>query len=399
MKKDRIIQIIASGIILAGLLACSEVEKRSGIAFIDIESTIGRTNSINYSDIAKEVDYIRLETTSESLIGSLAGSSVLLMGDYLLISQSNNPPLLFDIKGKFIRKIGSIGRGPGELGKEYSAVFNPGDKHIYILTNNGKDIRVYNIDGRFVRDTKTDRLHSLNIVDNDLFVGAVVTNPADETKSYNYVLFNEKGDILKTYIIPGYADMWLPGSTSEMQFPYTRPPNIKRSISGTHINTLLNDTLFTIQPDGNLDNSFCWDLGKFKPPFGPEEQIVADRTLMQKYVSFVSAYETGNYWIISFTLEGKTITCYYDKRSGETFERDSTINDTKFVFAFMPSAIGLTGDKFISVLQPSRLKKMTETEYFAKREKETPVEAKKFKDLANSLKEDDNPVLMIMKIK
>jgi hypothetical protein len=285
------------------------------------------------------------------------------------------------------------------LGKEYSVVFNPGDKHLYILTNYGMDIRVYNIDGKFVRDIKTDRLHSLNLVDKDLFVGAVVTNPADETKSYNYILFDEKGEILNTYIIPGYADMWLPGSTAERPFGYSLPPIIKPSISGTQINTFLNDTLFTIQPDGNLEYSFCWELGKYKPPFGPEEQVKADRTLMQKYVSFVLAYETAKYWIISFTLEKKQKTCFYDKQTGETFELDSIKNDTKFVFASLPSAIGITGDRFISVLQPTRLKKMTETELFAKREKETPVEAKKFKDLANSLKEDDNPVLMIMKIK
>ena len=42
---------------------------------------------------------------------------------------------------------------------------------------------------------------------------------------------------------------------------------------------------------------------------------------------------------------------------------------------------------------------MTETELFAKREEEIPTEARKIKDLANSLKEDDNPVLMMMKIK
>lgn len=400
MKRNLLIPIVASVIILTGLSACNEVENRSGIAFIDVENTIGRTNSINYSDIVKDIKYIKLETTSESLIGTLAGASpVLMMEDFILISQRNSAPLLFDINGKFIRKIGSTGRGPGELGTEYTAVFNPGDRHIYILTNYGKDIRVFNLDGQFVRDIKTDRLHSFNLAGDDLFVGSVVTNPSDATRSYNYILFNKKGEILNTYIIAGYADMLLPGSTSEMQFGYIRPPDIKRSISGTHINTLLNDTLFTIQPDGNLQYSLCWDLGKYKPPFGPEEQVSADKILMQKYVSYVLAYETGKYWIISFPLEKKQKTCFYDKQTGETFELDSVKNDTRFVYSSLPSPLQMAGDTYISVFQPARLKKMTETEFFAKREEETPTEAGKLKDLVNSLNEDDNPVLMIMTIK
>jgi hypothetical protein len=400
MTRNLNFQVVASMIILTGLFSCNEIKNQSGIECIDLENTIGRTSSINYSDIVKEIEYIRLETTSESLIGSLAGPApVTLMEDYLLISQKSSAPLLFDINGKFVRKIGSIGRGPGELGSEYSAVYNPGDKHIYILTNYGMDIRVFNLEGEFVRNIKIDRLHTFSLVENDSFIGAVVTNPFDETKSYNYVLFNEKGEVIDTYAIPGFADMLLPGSTAERPFGYILTPIIKRSISGTHINTHLNDSVLTIQPGGTLKSSLCWDLGKYKTPFGPEEQVKADKDLMQRYATSIVAFETGKYWIISFSLEKKQKTCFYDKRSGEAFELDSIINDTKFVYSSLPSVMLLSGDTHISVLQPSRLKKMAETELFAKREKETPDEARKLKDLANSIKLDDNPVLMVMKIK
>jgi hypothetical protein len=237
------------------------------------------------------------------------------------------------------------------------------------------------------------------LVTNDLFIGAIATDPFDKTRSNNYLLFNEKGEVLNSYIIPGYADMMLPGSTPETPFGYLLAPIINTSLSGAHINTFQNDTVFTVFPDGSLKFSIYWDLGKYKSPFGPEEQISGDKSSMKKFASFITTVETGKYWIVSFSLEGKQKQIMYDKSSEESFELDSIINDTKFVYAPLPFPLGISGDTYISFHQPTRLKKMIESEFFTKREKETPAEANKLRELANSLKEDDNPVLMIMKIK
>jgi hypothetical protein len=400
MTRNLNFQVVASMIILTGLFSCNEIKNHSGIEYLDFENTLGKTRTIDVSDIAFELEYVKLETTSASLIGSLMGRTPAIQIDnYYLISQRESPPLLFDINGKFIRKIGSIGRGPGELTTEYSVVANPGDKQIYILTNFGRDLKVYDLDGRFVRDVKLDRLHTFNLVKNDLFIGAVSTNPFDETRSYNYLLFNDKGETITTYKISGYADMALSGSTPDLIRSYVIRPTLSPTRTGTNINTLLNDTLFKILPDGSIESSFCWDLGRYKSPLSPEEEATSDKTITQKYAQYVNVHETNKYWVISFSLENRQRICLYDKSSGESFELDLNGINKDPLYGFLLTALLAPDDEQFYPFTPAFIKKIVESESFSKLEKTMPSEAHELIALSNSLKADDNPVIMKVKIK
>ena len=400
MKGHPFLKIVTSMIILIGLLACNEVGNHSGTEYLDLENTLGKTKTIDVSDIAFELEYVKLETTSASLIGSLMGRTpAIQIDDYYLISQRESPPLLFDTNGKFIREIGSIGRGPGELTNEYSVVANPGDKQIYILTNFGRDIRVYDLNGQFVRDVIVDNLLTFSLVKNDLFIGAVSTNPFDEARSYNYLLFNDKGETITTYKISGYADKALSGSTPDLIRSYVVRPTLSPTRTGTNINTHLNDTLFKVLPDGSLESSFCWDLGKYKSPLSPEEQATADRTITQKYAQYVNAHETNKYWVISFSLENRQRICLYDKSSGETFELDSNGINEDPLYGFLLMALLAPDDEQFYPFTPAFIKKIVESESFSKLEENMPNEAHELIALSNSLKADANPVIMKIKIK
>lgn len=400
MKGHPFLKIVKLMIVLTGLIACNEGEIHSGKEYLDVENTLGKTKAIDVSNFAIEVEYVKLETTSESLIGGLMGRNPAIQIDgYYLISQRESPPLLFDSNGKFVRKIGSIGRGPGELTSEYSVVANPGDKQIYILTNFGRDIRVYDLDGQFVRDVKVDRLHTFNLVKKDLFIGAVVTNPFDEGRSYNYLLFNSKGETISTYKISGYADMALTGSTPDLVQGYVMRPMLSMTRTGTNINTLLNDTVFKILPDGRLETSFCWNLGKYKSPLSPEEQVTADRTIPQKYAQGVIAHETNKYWVISFSLEKRQRICLYDKSSGETFELDLNGISKDPLYGFLLTALLAPDDEQFYPFTPAFIKRIVEGESFSKLEENMPNEANKLMALSNSMNEDDNPVILKIKTK
>jgi len=70
------------------------------------------------SMIAEKVDKIQLETNELSFIdGDIQG--IHLMDDYIVIedasTKANKGVLVFDLEGKFIRRIGRRGQGPGEL--------------------------------------------------------------------------------------------------------------------------------------------------------------------------------------------------------------------------------------------------------------------------------------------
>lgn len=106
---------IILGCILFSIFGCKqEYQINKEIPEINIIKGIEDGGStILLSEIAEDITFIPLETTDECLIGSI--HSVHLSNDYLVIIDSDHSQiLLFNKTGKFIRKIGNKGQGPGE---------------------------------------------------------------------------------------------------------------------------------------------------------------------------------------------------------------------------------------------------------------------------------------------
>jgi len=107
------------------------------------------------SMIAEKVDKIQLETNELSFIdGDIQG--IHLMDDYIVIedasTKANKGVLVFDLEGKFIRRIGRRGQGPGELyGLEINrqAVNNKG---FIFWFHNGHVL--FDIEGKTIEDKR-----------------------------------------------------------------------------------------------------------------------------------------------------------------------------------------------------------------------------------------------------
>jgi hypothetical protein len=84
---------------------------------IDLEKN-KNTKPFPLSSIGKKIEYIPLETTPNSLIGSLNGVGLdlanIVFSDSFIFISDGEKLLQFDRSGKFIKQIGSVGRGPGQ---------------------------------------------------------------------------------------------------------------------------------------------------------------------------------------------------------------------------------------------------------------------------------------------
>jgi hypothetical protein len=108
------------------------------------------------SEIAKKVEYIKLETTSECNITKI---SKLIVSDSILLVSSPYTDytrlLMFNVDGGFIREIGTYGRGPGEYITVLDFTVNKLEKLIYILDTMGK-IFVYDYSGKYLKTINLD---------------------------------------------------------------------------------------------------------------------------------------------------------------------------------------------------------------------------------------------------
>ncbi|MBE6229101.1 MAG: 6-bladed beta-propeller [Bacteroidales bacterium] len=111
------INLLVTGIFsLFVLSACNHVND-SPLCVLDIKEAVDNGESVNLSEYANSVEYIPLESTRESFLNS--NSQFYCAGDYLYIFSRSlfnvKDVHVFNNKGKFIKKIGKYGRGPGEI--------------------------------------------------------------------------------------------------------------------------------------------------------------------------------------------------------------------------------------------------------------------------------------------
>jgi hypothetical protein len=105
-------------IVLFILFLFSECKQKpqgyTGIPVIDIvEGIEDEGTTMLLSEVAEDITFIPLETTDECLVSD--NISVNFHKDYIIVKDNSYAQiLLFDNKGKFIRKIGNMGQGPGE---------------------------------------------------------------------------------------------------------------------------------------------------------------------------------------------------------------------------------------------------------------------------------------------
>jgi hypothetical protein len=158
----------------------SAINENKDIHIVNVDS-IPQEEKIGYSSVFKKGKTIILETKDECLIGSINGMQV-LDDELFILDNLTNSLLVFNKEGKFIRKIGSPGNGPGEYIDISDFTIDPLKKEIYLLSSSARRIYKYNIDtGNFIKSTfiGNDKVLSLNIQyhQGKLFLDAIPIAP------------------------------------------------------------------------------------------------------------------------------------------------------------------------------------------------------------------------------
>ena len=128
---------------------------KNGILHLDLKAAKENAVDINLSEICDSVIYIPLETTKKNLIGK--SENILIDGNNLFYSYSWGC-YHFNLDGKFLRQIGKIGRGPGELICTESFI-NKSDKTINLYSNYRGQLFKYSYRGELIRIIKTGSLY------------------------------------------------------------------------------------------------------------------------------------------------------------------------------------------------------------------------------------------------
>jgi hypothetical protein len=136
-------------------LSISGLNKNENIISIDLDQEIAKERNIQYtSSLFKKATPVILETTPESLLGSI--DKIAVYNDLILVIDIRvaKGVFAFNKKGEFVRRIGSIGDGPGEYIRPNDFTIDMDNQLLYIIDNQRK-INCYKLPGgEFISSVK-----------------------------------------------------------------------------------------------------------------------------------------------------------------------------------------------------------------------------------------------------
>ena len=149
------------------LFSCTSRDKSNneGITYT-IKLADNQKTDLKYSDIIDVQKWIALDTLNECIIGDVAKIEDFNKEYYVLDKTIQKCVLVFDEHGKYLRRIGKCGQGPGEYVQIYDFTINKKTGCIVILTGLSK-VYLYSLEGEFKMSKQVSKSLLWNIASND----------------------------------------------------------------------------------------------------------------------------------------------------------------------------------------------------------------------------------------
>jgi hypothetical protein len=163
------------------------------VPVIDIENAIQNPQELLLSDFGEKFSYVPLETTDESLIKLHSSSKMIVTDPYIFIGEDHSPILCFErTTGKFLRTIGSLGQGPGEYQNPSEMEVDAEAKRIYIRVAPSHYL-CYDFDGEFLHTLtlpgeRTFMMGAHYFADNKAYGYGNILNEGATNQAYAYRL-------------------------------------------------------------------------------------------------------------------------------------------------------------------------------------------------------------------
>jgi len=349
--------------------------------------------SLSWQDIAS-VEYISLETKDDVLIDSY--NSIFITDSTIIICNNEDGDFFtFDRKGKFISKFNHKGGSGEEYLNIYNVTYDENSREISIYDVLKKQIIVYSPEGKFIRsfrDQKKGSLKTLNSFNKDLYLVCYTNYPINGEPELNHYRFISKTDGSIVDTIPSPVSKLVPerfwGDKGVLIFGFTQP--IIQVKDGFMLADISSDTIYNITSDRKLKPVYIRtpSLSETSYPIVLNAHIKTDNYFFFGKTDY--DYQAPTYKGIqekldkveeeSYVLDIKNNKLYINDIHNADFRENNTIAQR---FSFNE----VSKNQYVQQYKPHKLVKAFEEGKLSGQ----------LKEIASGLKEDDNPVLMIVK--
>jgi len=344
---------------------------------------------IRLSDLnATYIEYIPLETNTLSLISKIR--EIRVCDDFFLVINFDII-LKFRRDGTFLTKIGEKGKGPSEFLNAHCVAVNPYNNNIYIVSGWENKIYVYSVNNAFLKSFKSPfKTKKIEFIGKNILCYSPNT---DGTIINSYNLIDTNGRIIKSF---------------PNKYPYKSREN---TILYQHENLFYNYKNQLLKKEIYSDTVYVFENNKFEPkyvfnigddiltPDARECNLPID--LMKNYITQWNLFEFNEKIYFEYSKNGNRL-CFIgstkDNWQVTIARKRGFINDIDGGVNINFSAL-LDDSTVIGWVTPIKLRKHVLSKTFKNSKPKFPEKKKELEKIANSLDENDNPVLILIKLK
>jgi len=393
--------------LIIALFSCKQKKESDNI--VDLTS-ITEPNGTNLSELGSEITYIPLETNAGCLIPQIY-KLIYEGGSYFLGSTNANtnnvkrkkdapppPPIMptrslyrFSKDGEFICQISHKGGAPSEYIDIFDFLYNKSNNtiNIFILNN----IKEFSLDGIWKKNItiESNKVSSIGFSNNQIL--GFVENPEGQNE-YSFVLIDANGQITNKY-----KNKYKFAST---QGTYFYPECIFYQYNGIlHCKELHSDTIFSFD-NGTFIPKHILKQGEAK--FTPDLREKVNSADFTQIIFQKNIFESKNYLFYQYRRESRNNCFIKNKSNGTQHLIDNgtgLVNDMDNGPNFkIQNTVTVDGTEYIvSWINAFDLKAHVASNEFKKATPKFPEKKKALEQLANRLNENDNPVLVLVKLK
>ena len=320
---------------------------------------------VYFTDLFDNFRIVPLETNNESKIGSI--DQIHFCNDKIVVLDRRiaKSVLIFDSKGKFIRKIGKIGKGKGEYLNPLSISISQKNELIAILCSDTKKVLIYNMEGVLINEIKLKTSNSVNkiVFHGNNILADVYPEKGSSSDDLLY-LFNASGEVIDTWV----SNMkHRNGFAKRFNF---HPTVFCQSESSVRYFKPFMNVVFELQ-DNKL-TPYLWLESKNKYSISEINEFNNDDDFEMKYMNLEkltginSCLENDNFIFLRFKYNRVANYLILDKKNNEVIaskrmtDNMTNIKSPQFISAYKNSiAIVLDENKMEEFIQNNKDKKNT----------------------------------------
>jgi len=305
--------------------------------------------------------------------------------------------LTFNRKGKFINKIGNIGRGPGEYMIYLRFCVDDKSGRVYVADMK-KVIKVFSRTGQFLRSFQLAEYG--DVIENIAFYNSLIFIQYGiqfKSADYEWIICDTLGNLVKKQSrhLPEFNANW--GGNNGIYIFENR----------LFYYNSFTDTVFSVIPDLSEKPSFIISPGEHRYP---RSNISMKQFMSNNFLDLAKIFETDRFYILRYRYNQSCL-ALIDKHSHESFLIDLKLTNNNYLDGIENNIDGgqffIPEDYFtengreyiVGIIYPHQIKAVVASKEFKDSTPKYPEKKEKLIKLAEGLKDTDNPVLVLVRLK